>query len=182
MVKFVAFQPPKIDNPMHLLFRKPRRATQSNSREIIEYEQIPVPVHLFVESRKNSRISLLKDKVHIRLPRSIPKALRQTEIRKLLLWAEKCIANKGMYNLKQSLRDYTIPFELTLASDTWLVSFRQNDGNKIKVSIHPEEQQIRIAGDHFFATTKEGKRTIKKLFTRVICQHYRKDIKSDRHW
>ncbi len=118
-------------------------SSKNQSLKIIYKNGIPVPIHVIRERRSNSRISLLKDKINIRLPKKLSQKKSQVQILEFLNWAEKKIDKKEVYKAQEIKLDnfnriYTIldkRFQVKLVK-TRMKSFKAvNEGELIYIVI-----------------------------------------------
>lgn len=154
---------------MHLLFGKPSTSERRTQHQVLHLEHLPVPVHIFLEKRRNSRISLLKEKIHLRLPRSMSGRQRSVEVRNLLQWAEAHIAKKKMYGTPVAARDYTQAYSIELAGIPWQVVFQPDTGRRdFRGSVQAQARSYLIEGDETLVRTSEGARAFRALLVRLV--------------
>lgn len=71
------------------------------------YNDFPVAVKVFVENRKNSRVSITQQNIIVRLPKFLPDYEKEKRLKAHLDWAKEVIEKKALYQKHQKkLEDY----------------------------------------------------------------------------
>jgi predicted metal-dependent hydrolase len=140
---------------------------------VLEYDFLPVPVHLFIEKRRNSRISLLKTRANVRLPDHLNRSQRQSELDKLLEWAVGHIEKKGLYPAEQLERDYSGIEEIRIAGEVWRLGFSADGaGKQLRCKTDRSTRRICITGDRHNRPKQEFSAAIRKLVIGTFNRHY----------
>jgi hypothetical protein len=99
------------------------------SPKIVHLETFELPLHIYVEKRRNSRISILKEQINIRLPVFLDESKQAIEMERLLKWASKRIAEqKAKQNFSIPInywKDRTILF----FDGSWTLAYEQIDNS-----------------------------------------------------
>jgi predicted metal-dependent hydrolase len=144
---------------------------------ILQYEYLPVPVHLFVENRPNSRISLLQKSINIRLPYYIRKNQRQVELEKLLHWAQKHIQKTGMYAGEHRDLDYRNVDNILVSGHLWSLRFIQDElGSGIRSRVDAHERCIYFFGRLEGEGAENAAGAVRELLIRNFKNIYAKDM------
>lgn len=107
-------------------------------------KDIPVPVHIFVERRTGSRISLGKEKINVRLSNTLSGKEKNETIRQFLLWAQKQIAQKKLYQQKEKLI-YEEGDSIIIFGEQWILTFPENPGKRATIHFrHDQVIEIRL--------------------------------------
>lgn len=74
---------------------KRRKKKQSTPLTLsLKVNDQPVNVFIHTESRKNSRVSIGKTGIHIRLPKSLPRKMQQQHVEQFMQWAGQTLKKK----------------------------------------------------------------------------------------
>jgi len=107
-------------------------------------KDIPVPVHIFVEKRSGSRISLGKEKINIRLSSTLSGKQKNDTVRNFLLWAQKQISQKNLYQQKEKLV-YEEGDTIIIFGESYLLTFPENPGKRAMIHFrHDKVIEIRL--------------------------------------
>lgn len=75
--------------------------------DVEAYNDFPVAVKVFVENRKNSRVSITQQNIIVRLPKFLPDYEKEMRLKAHLDWAKEVIEKKALYQKHQKkLEDY----------------------------------------------------------------------------
>lgn len=158
--------------------------------QIIEDPQIPLPLYIYVEPRRNVRISISKGNANLRLPLYLS-SRQQTEY---LQWAKDWIIKKFQKQPSLAQSDskvYTDGEELTLMGQSFQLNLYTHDNSSLKGNIKDhkfyiyvpqawpaEEQQLGIS---ILLRKMIAKRMRSDMIDRVIQLnrlHFQKDIRA----
>lgn len=171
------FQRSKIDNPKHLLFRNNRPEKKSARHEILNLDRFDVPVHVFTESRRYSRISLLEKKIHIRVPAGMGTHQRQKEIQKLLDWAEGRLEKKNIYHPEVISRDYLNLDQIPVWNDVWNVKYSKESGPRVvRLRMIEAENTIEIKGSWQAGEEEQARSAVRKGLLRLVTKRYKEEV------
>lgn len=141
--------------------------------EELRLEGIPVPVHLYVEARRYSRISLLRDRVNVRLPRRMSAQMRQQEFSALIDWARRRIGRKNMYGGEQLARDYTVLDNLAVNGETWKLHRTDEPGTKsFRSRMDTGSRELLIKGPFSDTGKTQAGEAVRKTVTTLLSRHY----------
>ncbi|MCP4122903.1 MAG: M48 family metallopeptidase [Bacteroidetes bacterium] len=158
---------------MSLLFGRNNKTDQPVFPKVLHYDHLPVPVLLYIERRSNSRISLLKDKIHIRLPAGMPAATRETELNKLIAWARLRISKKGLYDRESVSRDFFSDPVVRLKDIEWNLEYMESlESDAFSAKLGEDHGSIIITGPFSQYNKQELSEMIKNLTSRVLSRHY----------
>jgi len=158
---------------MRLLFGHRKKPVRVKEPKVLHFDHLPVPVHLFIERRSNSRISLLKEKIHVRLPVKMPAAIREAEMKKLIKWAQSRISKKGIYNHQSVIRDFINDSVIQINHNSWALKFSDDPDRKTFSGRVDEAQGEIILTGPFSQSKKESKNmVVKRLLSRTLSAHY----------
>ncbi len=160
-----------------LLIKRKNKNAKVNSKQILNLEGFAVPIHIHVEQRNGSRISLLKKKINIRLPSHFNQHERQREVKKLLAWATKRLAEKNIYSATILTRNYWEAQKIIIYNKTWAIVFIENATAKnYKATLSEHLSQVEIYGRFDGLGSNEINEVAKKLLIKIFTDFYRYDI------
>jgi len=108
---------------------------------------IKLPIQIYLENRNNSRISLGKTAVHIRLPFWLSKREKEQQIRQFLKWAQGKIIEKGNHIDNEKPRRYKDGDKLQVGSDHYFLHIDYKDRKTGSARINGQQIQIIIPED-----------------------------------
>ncbi len=163
---------------MKLLFKDSIQQDKLNSFQILDLEGFAVPIHIYIEKRRNSRVSLLKDKINIRLPKFLNQGQRDKEVKQLLSWAEKRINKKSLYSkaLVHS-KNYREEKAITINDENWELVFVENPNLKtFSAKTDPINLKILISGPFQVVSLDRKNEITIDLMKKVFINHYKAAI------
>ena len=139
----------------------PRSADPSKT---ILVKDIPVPVHIYVERRSSSRISLGKEKINIRLPNGLSNQQKNETVRHFLLWAQKQITQKNLYQEREKLL-YEEGDTIVILGEAYVLSILPANGNRATIHIrHNKVIELRLPKS--ITSLEQQQEIIQKLLTK----------------
>ena len=113
-------------------------------KHTILVKDIPVPVHIYVERRPASRISLGKEKINIRLSSYLNGQQKNETVRSFLVWAQKQISKKQLYRQKEKLI-YEEGDTIVILGEAYTLIFLPPRGTRATIHIrHDKIIEIRL--------------------------------------
>lgn len=112
--------------------------------QTIRVSGIDLPINIYLENRNNSRVSLGKLAVHIRLPFWLSRWEKEQQINQFLKWAREKIIEKGVHIDKEKPRRYIDGDKLQVGSDQYHLSIDFKDRKTGSARINGKQIQIII--------------------------------------
>lgn len=133
------------------------------SRTIL-VKDIPVPVHIYVEKRSGSRISLGKEKVNIRLSSVLNSQQKNETVKHFLLWAQKQISQKQLYQEREKLL-YEAGDTIVILGEAYVLDIMPANGARATIHIrHNKAIELRIPKQ--ITQLEQQQDVIQKLLTK----------------
>lgn len=144
----------------------------------LQRADFPVPIHVYVEQRKGSRISLLKEKINIRLPLFFSEQNQKKEIDNLLEWAAKRLQKKNIYAKATLQRDYWEDRQIEFYGDVWTIEYveRPNKHN-VEAQLIGKTHRVQLVGSFAAYDKNEINATTKSILTKLFKQYYLPKVK-----
>ncbi|MEZ5007116.1 MAG: M48 family metallopeptidase [Chitinophagales bacterium] len=147
-----------------LLFKRNKATKPTNTKQVMHLSGFNAPIHLYIEKRRGSRISLLKENINVRLPNYLSKEEQQKELKKLLAWASERLSKKDIYNKKHVEKDYWTDRQIKVLDDVWTLEYHSvNNSSKIKGKVVPQDLKIIFTGnfeEHSIANINKNTRDL----------------------
>lgn len=155
----------------------PKRNTKQVEQREISVNNVIYRLTIYYEQRNNSRVSITKTGIHVRIPIFLPKEKQQEQIQKLTAWAENNLRQKGHFPTEEQ-RVFRHNQELKLYDKTYLLQIENIKENRIKAKIENEQIQIKLAE----AIPEEAKqKNISKTLTKLLVNNYHQKISEKLH-
>lgn len=137
--------------------------------QTIRVSEIDLPITIYLENRKNSRVSLGKKAVHIRLPFWLSKREKEQQVRQFLEWARAKIMEKARHADKEKPSRYKDGDKLQVGSDQYHLHIDYKDRKTGSARINGHVIQIVIPE----GINHNGCRDmIATLISRCLADHY----------
>jgi len=121
-----------------------RRKRKKPAGQIVQVSRIDIPINIYLEDRNNSRVSLGKKAVHIRLPFWLSKREKEQQIRQFLEWAQSKIMERTRNADKEKPRRYKDGDELQIGADQYHLHIDYEDRKTGSARINGHQIQIVI--------------------------------------
>jgi predicted metal-dependent hydrolase len=142
--------------------------------EVLKMENIPVPIHLHIERRNNSRATILKDKIIIRLPIHLSSTQLEESKNKMLQWAVKKVSVKELF-LPPAQERFINNAQVEIYNDVWTV----------QVNHHlPKVIQLRLEYPYIKMLYPEGTKVSKQmssLMSKAFSKYYLTSLYNEVH-
>ena len=141
----------------------------------ISWKEHKVKLTIHHESRKDSRVSISKSGVNIRLPLLLPEFEKKRLIDKFIVWAKERLDEKPYFHLDKYKR-YKNEDELVLFDKTYKIFITSHASSKNSAKIKGENIHVNIATQH--DQTSQDK-LVSTLIYKLIARKYKEQIW---HW
>ncbi|MBN2246374.1 MAG: M48 family metallopeptidase [Candidatus Aminicenantes bacterium] len=119
-----------------------RRQRKKPASQILRVSGIDLPINIYLENRNNSRISLGKTAVHIRLPFWLSKREKELQTSQFLKWVRRKIIEKAVQVNKEKPRRYKNGDKLQVGSDQYQINIDYKDRKTGSARINGQQIQI----------------------------------------
>lgn len=142
----------------------------------IEHDQQKIPIALYLEHRRNVRVSIGTDAVHLRLPFN----LDNQEFHEKLDWAEKwliqrLIKNPDLLNKFEFIRLQNKD-RLQILGDTWIIHISRSTNKTAAANMSQNDVFIKLPETF---TEEDDSRAYDYLINKLLCQRYQHWIGSE---
>ncbi|MFT4646381.1 MAG: putative metal-dependent hydrolase [Planctomycetota bacterium] len=134
-------------------------------------------VNIIYEKRRNSRVSITKTGINIRVISFISKKEKELQIQKFLDWAEKTIKEKNITFTKH-LRQFVDGEELILYDKTVELKILEIEGRRVFGKINPTTLDLKIPK---IKNAEEKDKYVSKIIARLIASNYKEKISEKLH-
>ena len=135
------------------------------TRDSIEVNSLSYPVEIHLERRRNSRVSIGKRAIHIRLPRALNHAERLREIGNLKVWAKKTIKQNPERFEPQFAKEYKDGDILIVGSKRYVLRIIYKDKKSSSARLIDNEIHLSISSN---LTREQPANNISALLSRCI--------------
>lgn len=155
----------------------------------IRLEQVRVPVTVYYEARRSSRVSIGRRGVHIRVPAWLSRAQREEQVRALRRWAEQRLQKNPRDFLQRPARSYREGERLDIGGRGYLLRVERGarkhgvariEGDRIRVrlpaGLSSEEEQELLPGLIARAAAREYLPLLQDTLQRLNETHFRRRI------
>lgn len=147
------------------------------AKQVVHLSGFNVPIHIYIERRKGSRISLLKNKINVRLPNYLSQSDRQKELKKLLDWASVRLSKKDIYNKQHLDKDYWHDQSITIMNDFWSLDFQSDPNEKrIRAKVDHTNHIIAFTGDFDQYQVEQINKNVRKMLIKIFQDQYKLKI------
>ena len=146
-----------------------RRYKGKQPSQTVHVAGIDLPIRIYLENRNNSRVSLGKKAIHIRLPFWLSRQEKKIQIRKFLEWARDKLIEKAGHANKEKQRRYRDGDKLQVGSDIYFL--RIDYKNRKTGSARLMGKDIHVALPERL-TQEEQNDIISTLISRSLAAHY----------
>ena len=152
------------------------RSTKS-SVKVFYKNGIPVPIHVIRERRSNSRISLLKGKINIRLPRGLDQEKSKKQVLDFLKWAQKKIDKEAYYdNLSIDIGKYNRIY--TILDNKYPIQLVKWSNNSFKVTGNADLLYV-VIPERFLTPSVFSPAVLKRKATNVLFRSFEKSFRKE---
>jgi predicted metal-dependent hydrolase len=145
--------------------------------KIVHLETFELPLHIYVEKRRNSRISILKDQINIRVPHFLDELNRSKEIERLLKWASKRIEQQKTANNIKIPVNYWVDRVIHFYDGEWTLNYEQlNDTGYVRLKVNSNERILSFIGNFMDKNESEINAYSKELILEFAKKYYHKNI------
>lgn len=157
-----------------LLFKQNKSVPPVPTKQVVHLSGFNVPIHIYIERRKGSRISLLKNKINVRLPNYLSQSDRQKELKKLLDWASVRLSKKDIYNKQHLDKDYWHDQTITIMNDHWSLDFQSDPlERKIRAKVDHTNHIIAFTGDFDQYQVEQINKNVRKMLIKIFQDQYK---------
>ncbi len=147
---------------------------QKHKSYLLSVAGLEVPVKIYKERRNSIRASLAKEHAILRLPLFISKKAEEEQIDRFYFWLKDKVLSKEKFRIQFQSKNYKDGYSFSLYDKEFTVNFEESL-NKNHSAKYFKNNIIRIKLANG-STIKESELAITRLISRVIAQHYIKDI------
>ena len=141
---------------------------------MLTVHDLHVPVKIYKERRNSIRASLGKKHAILRLPSFISKKGEQEQIDRFYNWLKDKVLVNDRFRQRFKGKKYRDGYEFSMYDQNFVVYIVESDNkNHSAKYIGAQEIQIKL-GDG--STIRSAESEITRLISRVIAQHYKRDI------
>lgn len=134
-------------------------------------------VNIVYEKRKNSRVSITKTGINIRIISFISKAEKEKQVQKFLAWAKKTIVEKDI-SFTKFQKQFKNGDELVLYDKTVALIISEIEGKRVSGKINAEFMDIKIPK---IENSKEKDKYISKIIARLLAKNYKEKLSKKLH-
>ncbi|MEZ5001492.1 MAG: M48 family metallopeptidase [Chitinophagales bacterium] len=157
-----------------LLFKQNKSVPPVPAKQVVHLSGFNVPIHIYVERRKGSRISLLKNKINVRLPNYLSQSDRQKELKKLLDWATVRLSKKDIYNKQHLDKDYWNDRSITVMNDHWSLAFHSDSMEKrMRAKVDYSNYTIAFTGNFNQYQVEQINKNVAKMLIKIFQEQYK---------
>jgi len=146
-----------------------RKQRKKSAGQTLRVSGIELPINIYLENRNNSRVSLGKKAVHIRLPFWLSNREKEQQIRQFLKWAREKIVKNADHAVKEKPRRYKDGDKLQVGSDQYHISIDYKDRKTGSARINGQQIQIIIPEGFNHDGCSD---MIATLISRCLAAHY----------
>lgn len=129
-------------------------------------------VNIIYEKRRNSRVSITKTGINIRVVNFISKKEKEEQIQKFLVWAEKTIIEKNI-SFSKYQKQFRPGEKLVFYDKTVELKITEIEGNRISGKINAETIDVKIPK---MTNSDEKDKYVSKIVARLIAKNYKEKI------
>ncbi len=134
-------------------------------KAFIEINRQKIPVEIHLEQRSSSRVSIGKRAVYIRLPVSMDKVSRESQVKAFKEWAERRLnKNPGWFN-RRLPSQYKNGDMLKVAGKSYRLEIRRKDKKSSSARIAGNTVRLNLSSNH---SREEEAEIISRLISRCI--------------
>ena len=134
-------------------------------------------VNIVYEKRKNSRVSITKTGINIRIIIFISKTEKEKQVQKFLAWAKKTIVEKDI-SFTKFQKQFKNGDELVLYDKTVELIISEIEGKRVSGKINAEFMDIKIPK---IENSKEKDKCISKIIARLLAKNYKEKLSKKLH-
>ncbi len=153
--------------------RKKRPKTIARELRVINVQDKQVPVRVFYENRRNSRVSIVQDGVNIRIAAYLNQKEREEQINNFLNWTIKTLHKKRTPLISNLSRDYTDGQEVQVGKKTFLIKLFDSENKYARVTLFGNEVRIKVSPG---LDNLNRNLIIGKLLSRMVAHAYLPEI------
>lgn len=142
--------------------------------EILKVPDLPVPIHLHIERRNNSRASILKDKIIIRLPNHLSSSQLEESKSKMLQWAQKKVSKSTMF-LPPAQERFVDGAIVKIYDDEWKVNVSYHSMRVIQVKL--DFPEIKITYPEGTRVSKQMSTLLSKCFSNYYISNLNREVR-----
>lgn len=146
----------------------PRQKKKPGSRTL-RAAGINLPINIYLENRKNSRVSLGKTAIHIRLPFWLTRQEKERLIRQFLEWARTKMEKRTGIEDKEKPRRYKDGDKLKVGSNIYLLHIAYKNRKTGTARVNKNKIQISLPNG---LTNEIRNNLIAALISRCLAAHY----------
>ena len=135
------------------------------TRDCIKVNSLSYPVEIHLERRRNSRVSIGKRAIHIRLPRALGRTERLKEIRNLKAWARNTIKENLERFEPQFTKEYKDGDILSVGSKRYVLRIIYKDKKSSSAKLIDNEIHLSISSH---LTQEQRSKHISTLLSRCV--------------
>lgn len=139
----------------------------------IDYHGINIPIRIHFEKRKNSRVSIGKDSIHLRLPKSLNKAQVTNSIEWMQNWLEQTFSKKPGLLERFKQKQYQNGDELIVGSRTYKILIQESNKKLYKGLLNGHTIHITSGA---YSSEENHLKNIRSLLSRVVAQDFTPEI------
>lgn len=142
--------------------------------EVLKMENVPVPIHLHIERRNNSRATILKDKIIIRLPVHLNSSQLEESKAKMLQWAVKKVSGTELF-LPPAQERFVDNAKIEIYNDEWTVKVDYHLPKVIQLKL--EYPYIKMRYPEGTKVSKQMSSLLSKAFSKYYITSFEKEVK-----
>ena len=110
----------------------------------LEFDNLSIPIYLYIEYRSSVRYSITKKGLHIRIPKLVPGISPKKEVEKASIWIKKVIRQKPEVGLRFKILRYPEYFGISTTYRRYSITLIKSDRKSTTGKLIGEEIQIKI--------------------------------------
>ncbi len=134
---------------------------------ILDIEGVSVPIRVYAEWRKSTRISMASKAVILRIPKFLSTILLKTEIERAKVWCEKHFKQRPELLEKYRSKEYFSGEQFTVLNQTFTLQLSHENRKTAGASVKGEEVIIKLPSG---ISGLEQSKVIKKLLSRSLAK------------
>lgn len=127
-----------------------------------------VPIHIYHEGRMNSRVSVTKTGIHIRIPFITPDFEKKRLVNQFVEWASKKIAEKNLHF--DRYRIYQDGDKIEFYDQTYQITIATNHSHECRIQLRDSQLLLNIDP---YEMGKQKDEIISKLIYKVLAKKYK---------
>ncbi len=140
-----------------------------DSEAYVQYRDVKIPVAIYFERRRNTRISIGADRIHLRLSDHLSKDELQDQVQ----WAEKWLSKRFDKAPALLERFKVILFEhgdrIRIMTDTFVLHIDERTSNRSKAKLHGADIFLQLQTE---ISEKNRTKTVQNLLHKIFCLRY----------